>query len=98
MVSFASHSRTATWPDVMPDKEPLGQIVQAELLAQTPERHEGDDIGEMLGSVQQPQAALGELHGPPPRHRTGPCAQAAPKSLTPTQLTTAFDTAPNPRQ
>jgi hypothetical protein len=43
------------------DEEHLGQIAQAELVPQTPEHHEGEDIGGILSSVQQSLAALVEL-------------------------------------
>src|SRR5215207_1704883 len=41
--------------------EHLGQIPQGELVAQTPEHHESDDIGRVLGPVQQSVGALVEL-------------------------------------
>ena len=34
------------------DQEHLGQITQAQLVAQTPEHHEGDDVGRILRPVQ----------------------------------------------
>jgi hypothetical protein len=43
------------------DQEHLGQITQAELVAQPPEHHESNDIARVLGSVQQAGAALVEL-------------------------------------
>src|SRR5205085_10646326 len=39
----------------------LGQIAQAQLVAQAPEHHERDDIGWILGPVQHAAAALVEL-------------------------------------
>src|SRR3954462_6056001 len=41
--------------------EHLGQIAQAQFVAQAPEHHEGDDIGRILGPVQQRAGALVEL-------------------------------------
>src|SRR3954463_4563371 len=41
--------------------EHLGQIAQAQLVAQAPEHHEGDDIGGVLRPVQQGAPALVEL-------------------------------------
>src|SRR3954454_13723320 len=41
--------------------EHLGQIAQAQLVAQAPEHHEGDDVGGILGPVQQSVGALVEL-------------------------------------
>src|SRR3954470_21158184 len=43
------------------DGEHLGQVAQAQLVAQTPEHHERDDIGGILGPVQQGAGALVEL-------------------------------------
>jgi hypothetical protein len=37
------------------------RVPQAELVAQTPEHHEGDDIGWILGPVQQAATTLIEL-------------------------------------
>ena len=51
--------------------EHLGQIAQAQLVAQAPEHHEGDDIGGILGPVQQGAGALVELLA------TGPAAEPA---------------------
>src|SRR4051794_9647439 len=39
----------------------LGQVAQAQLVAQAPEHHEGDDVGGILGPVQQSVGALVEL-------------------------------------
>src|SRR3954469_20062761 len=39
----------------------LGQTAQAQLVTQAPEHHEGDDIGGILGPVQQGAGALIEL-------------------------------------
>jgi len=36
----------------------LGQVAQAQFVAQTPEHHEGDDIGGVLRPVQQGAVAL----------------------------------------
>jgi hypothetical protein len=33
--------------------EHLGQVTQAQLVAQAPEHHEDDDVGGVLGPVQQ---------------------------------------------
>src|SRR5215210_1250340 len=41
--------------------EHLRQIAQAQLVAQTPEHHEGDDVGRVLRPVQHAAAALVEL-------------------------------------
>src|SRR3954464_14286957 len=41
--------------------EHLGQIAQAQLVAQVPEHHEGDDVGRILRPVQQSVGALIEL-------------------------------------
>src|SRR4051812_8095565 len=41
--------------------EHLGQVAQAQLIAQASEHHESDDIGGILGSVQHAAAALVEL-------------------------------------
>src|SRR4051794_18178840 len=41
--------------------EHFGQIPQGQLVAQAPEPHEGDDIGRILGPVQQGAGALIEL-------------------------------------
>src|SRR4051812_46639733 len=41
--------------------EHLGQIAQAQLVTQPPEHHEGDDIGRVLGPVQDAATALIEL-------------------------------------
>src|SRR4051812_27265186 len=41
--------------------EHLGQVTQAQLVAQAPEHHEGDDIGRVLRAVQHTAAALVEL-------------------------------------
>jgi hypothetical protein len=46
------------------DEEHLGQVAQAGLVAQAPERQEGDDVREMLGPVRQAGAALVELLAP----------------------------------
>src|SRR4051812_35776203 len=35
-----------------PDKEHLGQVAQAQLVAQAPEHHERDDVGGILRPVQ----------------------------------------------
>src|SRR5580700_5866824 len=43
------------------DEEHLSQVSQAEFVAQTPEYHEGDDVGRILGPVQQAGAAFVEL-------------------------------------
>jgi hypothetical protein len=43
------------------EKEHLAQISQAQLVAQAPEHHEGDDVGGELCPVQSPTAALIEL-------------------------------------
>jgi hypothetical protein len=43
------------------DEEDLSQVAQAEFVPQTPRHHEGDDVGGLQGSVQQPQAAFVEL-------------------------------------
>jgi hypothetical protein len=39
----------------------LGQVPQAQFVAQAPEHHERDDIGRILGPVQQSVGALIEL-------------------------------------
>src|SRR3954468_7328947 len=41
--------------------EHLGQTAQAQLVAQAPEHHERDDIGRILGPVQQGAGAFVEL-------------------------------------
>src|SRR4051812_40645936 len=51
--------------------EHLGQIAQAQFVAQTPEHHEGDDIRRVLGPVQQRVGALVKLLA------TGPAAEPA---------------------
>ena len=43
------------------DQEHLRQVAQAEFIAQPPEHHERDDVGRILGPVQQAPAALIEL-------------------------------------
>jgi hypothetical protein len=43
------------------DQEHLGEIAQAELVAQAPEHHERDDVARILRPVQQAGAALVEL-------------------------------------
>src|ERR1700733_15387360 len=43
------------------DEEYLGQDSQAELVAQTTGHHEGDDVGPILGPVQQAGAAVVKL-------------------------------------
>src|SRR3954447_714085 len=43
------------------DSKHLGQVAQAQFVAQAPEHHEGDDIGGVLGPVQQGARALIEL-------------------------------------
>src|SRR5689334_5943770 len=43
------------------DQEHLGEIAQAELVAQAPEHHERDDVARILRPVQQAGAALIEL-------------------------------------
>jgi hypothetical protein len=54
-------SRDRPGRDDATDEEHLRQVSQVELVAQTPEHHEGDDIGGILGSVQQAGAAFVEL-------------------------------------
>jgi len=39
----------------------LGQIAQGELVAKAPEHHEGDNVGRVLGSVQQAAVALVDM-------------------------------------
>src|SRR5690242_10199905 len=43
------------------DQEHLGQVAQAQLVAQAPEYHEGDHVARVLGPVQRAAAALVEL-------------------------------------
>jgi hypothetical protein len=43
------------------DQEHLGQIPQAQFVAQSPEHHEGDDVTRVLRPVQQAGATLVEL-------------------------------------
>src|SRR6185437_6884908 len=43
------------------DQEHLGQIPQAEFVAEPPEHHEGDDVARVLRPVQQTRAALVKL-------------------------------------
>src|SRR6188474_969049 len=43
------------------DQKHLGEIAQAELVAQAPEHHERDDVARILRPVQQAGAALVEL-------------------------------------
>jgi hypothetical protein len=41
--------------------EHLGQVAQAQFVAQPPEYHEGDDVGRILGPVQHRAGSLVEL-------------------------------------
>src|SRR3954447_9676914 len=41
--------------------EHLGKVPQGQLVAQAPKHHEGDDVGRVLGPVQQRVGALIEL-------------------------------------
>jgi len=42
------------------DEEHLGQVTQAQPVAQVPKHHEGNGVGAIPGSVQQSRAALAE--------------------------------------
>src|SRR5690349_3061934 len=75
------------------DQEHLGEIAQAELVAQAPEHHERDDVARILRPVQQAGAALIELlaaltagTGDIPE----PCAPASPSQPPSRSPSTAF--------
>src|SRR4051812_49259193 len=63
----------------------LGQVAQAQLIAQTPERHERDDVGRVLRPVQESVRALIELlaarAAAEPAVALGGCARVAPSQL-----------------
>jgi hypothetical protein len=65
------------------DEEHLGQIAQAEPVAQSPEHHEGDDVARILRPVQEPGAALVALLAAGPAAKPAiACAVRSRCSLT----------------